>query len=145
YTIVFRRRMERYRVAKLFTLLPHGIIIIVAVDAQYVEPASVPAAHAHPLRSRDRAPDQTAQSNCLEAERFAMFEFGNSLVRSMHRNYTDWRAAIPVRSPGFRCILIERITTSFAQFLVTDIWGKQLAVGWIKHRKVQTHLLHPTM
>src|SRR5262249_42727629 len=86
---------------------------------------------------------QAAQSNRLDTERLAMVEFSNCFIRRMHRNHADRGTAVCILSPGFSRVLIESMATRFAQFLITNIWRKQLAVSWIKHSEIQAHLFEP--
>src|SRR5947209_4342307 len=74
-----------------------------------------------------------------------MFELGDRLLRRMHRDRADRRNAIGVFRPRIDRELVEGVTSSAAQFLVADIRREELAMGWIKNRKIEPHRFEPIM
>src|SRR5690242_10781961 len=72
-----------------------------------------------------------------------MPQFGNSLIRGIHRNHANRSAAIRILSPGFSRVLVESIATGLAQLLVADVRSKQLAMSGIQDGEIQAHLWKP--
>src|SRR6266446_5622677 len=59
----------------------------------------------------------------------------------MHRDRSDRGEAVRVFRPGIDRKLVEGVASGSTQFLVADIWRKELAVRRVEDREIKPHLL----
>src|SRR5258708_4484688 len=144
-TEIRRSRVEGHWIAKLFAFAPDRVVIIEAVDTEHIEPAGVAAADTELFGFGNRSSDQTAERDRFNADRLAMFEFGDRLFWRVHRDRTDRCDAIRIIRPGVDRELVERMASGAAQFLVADERREQLAMSRIEDREIDSHFLQPIM
>src|SRR5437899_2422069 len=99
-------------IAEFLALAPDWVVVIVTVDAQHIQPIRITAADPLPFHHWNRAPNQTAQRDCFDTERFTVFKFSDGLLWRVHGNHADGCDTIGKFRPRLGSVLIKGATTS---------------------------------
>src|SRR6266852_5544443 len=118
---------------------PYRVVVVLAVESESVDPVAVAARfRRYPHRSLDRPAHITRHHDGLEAE-FAnrIFEFGDCLLRRMHRDGRDRQEAVGIAGEHVDLHLVERAAYCGTHFVVRNLDGEK-AERRIDDRKIET-------
>ena len=140
-----RGRMKAGRDTEFYTLGPHRVVVVLAIQPQGIVPLGVAAGLGCAFGyRRDRSALEAGQHGRLGAAvRGHKLQFFNRLLGRVHGNHRSRGQAVLQALELLGRIHIERAAGGPAHLLVAQKGGEQGAPGGIHDRKVQAQLAHP--
>src|SRR5713226_2602225 len=111
--------MERRSKPQLKAFLPDRVIVVLAVEPQYVVPGSGSMSAVARVR-RNWPPDQAAHYNRYEPQLLDVLQLGDCFGRCIHRNRRHRRQTISEFAESVGDIHIECVAGRLAHLVVSD-------------------------